>query len=199
MSDSPDRLDRILALVRRARPGLRLVDRNDVGWMRLGGQLASPLVPNLNTTFTTVVGNTVYLPRPVEHIQRDQLAAILAHEYVHQLDQARWGPLFYLSYVAFGPAFRTRRAEWERRAYAVDLLLAQEIGGAAALDSTAERIARIFAGPGYLWMWAGLDAARRYLGPTVAAVRDGSLAHEAPYDEILAAWRGSRTDRAEAE
>ena len=180
----------MLALARRARPRLRLVDRNQVGWMRLGGRIASPFVPNINQTFTTVLGDTVYLPRPVEHIQRDQLAAILAHEYVHQLDQARWGPLFYLSYVAGGPALRTQRADWERRAYAVDLLIAYEQGGDARLDATAERIARIFAGPSYLWMWAGLDAARRYLEPTVAAVRDGSLAQEPPYDEILAAWRG---------
>lgn len=195
MSDSPDRLDRILELARRARPGLRLVNRNEVGWMRLGGRLVSPFVPNINQTFTTVLGDTVYLPRPVENIQRDQLAAILAHEYVHQLDQARWGPLFYLSYVAAGPALRTQRADWERRAYAVDLLLAHEHGGRPRLEEVADRIARIFAGPGYLWMWAGLDAARRYLEPTVAAVRDGSLAYEPPYDEILAAWRGTTPDK----
>jgi hypothetical protein len=174
------------------------VDRNEVGWMRLGGRLVSPLVPDLNRTFTTVLGDTVYLPRPVENIQRDQLAAILAHEYVHQLDQARWGLWFYASYAALGPALRTMRADWERRAYAVDLLLAYEVGGEAQLRTTAERVARIFAGPGYLWMWAGLDAARRYLEPTVQAVLDGSLVQAAPYDEILAAWRGDDRTPTEA-
>jgi hypothetical protein len=186
----PDRLDRMLDLVRQHRPRLTLVDRNTVPWMRWFGLLASPVAPDLNTRFTTVLGDTVYLPGPPERFPRDGLAATLAHELVHQLDQARWGPMFYVSYVAAGPALRTRRAHWERRAYAVDLLLAFEAGGDAALERTADRLADVFAGPSYAWMWAGRASARSYLEPVVAAVRDGSLAQQAPYDSLLAAWRG---------
>lgn len=186
-----DRLDRILALVRAHRPRLRLVDRHDVGWMRTAGELLHPVAGPVNERFTTVIGDTVYLPRPPDRMDRDQLAATLAHELVHQLDQARYGPWFFASYAFGAPAVRTARAHWERRAYAVDLLLAYEAGGEPALRRQTGRIAELFSGPSYGWMWAGADAARRYLEPVVQGVLDGSLARTAPYDAILAAWRGT--------
>jgi len=186
----PDRLDRILLLSRSFRPGLRLVDRHEVWWMRLGGELMRPVVPGFNERFTTVIGDTVYLPAPAERLHRDGLAALLAHELVHQLDQRDWGPWFYASYVATAPIVRTARAVWERRAYAVDFMLAYEVGGTAALDGQFERVVRIFAGPSYLWMWAGRRAASRFLEPVREAVRQGRLQTEPPYDRILGAWRG---------
>jgi hypothetical protein len=158
--------------------------------MRLPGELARPFLGDVNGRFTTVVGDVVYLPAPPERLDRDRLAAILAHELVHQLDQARFGLGFYLSYALVGPTLRTRRAHWERRAYAVDLLLAREAGGPAAVDRVAEQLVPLFAGPSYGFMWAGREAARRYLAPTVRAVKAGTLDTTFPYDGILAAWRG---------
>lgn len=191
MPDDPDRLDRMLHLVRHHRPGVRLVDRNTVPWMKLPGDLIKPVVGDLNQRFTTVLGNTVYLPGPVERFDRDRLAAILAHELVHQLDQRRVGSWFYVSYVLLAPAGRTRRAHWERRAYAVDLLLAFEMGGEPAVQATLERLVPIFAGASYAFMWVGAQAARDYLQPVVDTVLDGSLAERFPYRDILAAWRGT--------
>jgi len=186
----PDRLDRMLALVRRHRPRVRLVDRNTVPWMRLPGELARPFVGDINQRFTTVLGDVVYLPGPVERFDRDHLAAVLAHELVHQLDQARSGPWFYASYVLFAPTGRTMRADWERRAYAVDLLLAHERGGEQAVLATRDRLVTVFAGPSYGFMWAGRASAERFLQPVVDAVLDGTLAQQAPYRDILRAWRG---------
>lgn len=157
--------------------------------MRLPGDLARPIFGDINRRFTTVLGDVVYLPGPVESFHRDTLAAILAHELVHQLDQAREGVWFYASYGLCAPMGRTRRAHWERRAYAVDLLLAMEAGGPAEVERTLRRLIPIFAGPSYLYMWAGRASAERYLRPTVEAVLDGSLARQAPYREILEAWR----------
>lgn len=180
----------MLELVRRYRPRVKLVDRHTVAWMRVPGELVRPLVGDVNGRFTTVLGDTVYLPGPVDRFDRDTLAAILAHELVHQLDQAQFGPWFYGSYVLVAPSLRTMRAHWERRAYAVDLMLAYERSGAAGLELTRQRLIPIFAGFSYAWMWAGPEAAARYLQPVVNEVVDGSLVARDPYREILAAWRG---------
>lgn len=180
----------MLALVRRHRPRLRLRDRHQVPWLRWPGALVGLIVPRFNERFTTVIGDGVYLPGPPDAIPRDQLAAVLAHELVHQLDQQRWGALFYLSYAALPPIGRTARAAWERRAYAVDLLLAHERGGAAGVARLHDRLASLFAGPAYGFMWVGRAAAWRYLEPIAREVLDGTLATREPYASILTAWRG---------
>ena len=177
------RLERTLALVRREVPGHRFVLKEDVAWMRGVARVH----PDFRA-FTVVIGRTVYLPRPREDFEPDRLAAVLLHELVHQLDQARWGPLFYASYVLAAPTLRTVRAVWERRAYAVDLLLARERGGEPAVHRLAERLAEVFSGPAYGWMWA--PDARGFLAPAVAAVLAGELDTRQPYADILRAWRG---------
>src|SRR5688500_17636861 len=103
------------------------------------------LMPEFMTRFTTVVGSTVYLPQPVDQLPREVLAGILAHELVHQIDQRRWGPLFYLSYGVALPTGRTMRAVWERRAYAVDLMLAHHHDGDRGLARCEKRLVKLFA------------------------------------------------------
>jgi hypothetical protein len=190
-----DRLDRMLGLVRSRVPALRIVQKRDVWWMRVAGRLLRPIVPAFETRYTTVIGSTVYLPRPLGDFPRDALAATLAHELVHQLDQQRWGIVFYVSYAVTPlPLWRTHRAYWERRAYAVDLMLAHHTGGDRQLERVEARLAELFGGAGYLWMWGGRDAAARYLHPVTEQVRRGSLQQSAPYDAILSAWRGVRPE-----
>lgn len=195
MADSarsdPGRLDRMIALVRRDVPDLRLVDKRTVPWMRALGGLLRPVVPDFGDRMTTVIGPTVYLPRAPEELDPDALAALLAHEYVHQLDQGEHGAMFYLTYgLTPLPLFRTHRAHWERRAYAVDLMLAHEIGGDARLALVEARLRTVFGGVTYGWMWGGRQAAATFLKPVADAIRAGELQQEAPYDRILATWRG---------
>lgn len=186
-----DRLDRMLALVQSHRPGVRLVHKADVPWMRALGVLLRPITPDFDTAFTTVIGDTVYLPRPLEAFDRDALAGVLAHELVHQLDMRDHGLRFYLSYLLTPlPVGRTWRAHWERRAYAVDLMLAWERGGEPRMLQAYHRIVELFCGASYAWMWAGRSAARAYLRPLLEEVRSGELQARWPYREILAAWRG---------
>lgn len=180
----------MLVLVRRHVPDLVLIHKADVPWMRFASRVIEPVVPEFSTRFTTVLGRTVYLPRPVDQFPRDALAATLAHELVHQLDQQRWGPLFYVSYAAMLPAVRSARAVWERRAYAVDLMLAFERGGERELRRVEAFLVDLFAGPAYLWMWSGRASAREFLDPLSEAIRRGELQADAPYAEILAAWKG---------
>lgn len=177
-------------MVRRHVPDVRLVDKHEFAWMRAFGQVIRPLVPDFDTHYTTVLGRTVYLPRPPDQMPPDVLAATLCHELVHQLDQKRWGLLFYASYAWALPTGRTMRAYWERRGYAVDLVLAHERGGPIEVHRVADRLAEVFSGPSYLYMWAGRGSAADYLQPAVDAVLSGQLQQEEPYAEILAAWRG---------
>lgn len=183
-----DELDRMLALARREVPQLRLLYKERVWWMRAWGRVIAPVNPDFRTHYTVVIGSTVYLPREPDQMPRQALARTLAHELVHQIDQRQWGPLFYLSYGGAMPVGRTVRAVWERRAYAVDLMLAHRSGGEAALDAAAERLAVLFSGPSYGWMWAGRSQARAFLGPTVEAIRAGELQQQAPYREIYAVF-----------
>jgi len=132
----------------------------------------------------------------MDEMDRDELAITLAHEFVHQLDQKRWGLLFYGSYGLLFPVGRGARAVWERRAYAVDMLIAHERLGDEGLELLLLRLAALFSGPEYLWMWAGRRSAREFLESTAADVRSGVLATQHPYDLILAAWRGSEGESA---
>lgn len=190
-----DRLDRMLALARSHVPGLRIVEKADIWWMRAVGRLLRPVIPEFDTHYTTVLGDTIYLPVPFERFPRDGLAVTLAHELVHQLDQKEWGLWFYTSYAMFpAPVWRTGRARWERRGYAVDLMIAHHRGGERELMRVARRLEGLFSGPGYLWMWGGAEAARDYLAPVLDDIRAGRLQSEAPYDAILAAWKGDGTE-----
>ena len=123
-----DRLDRMLALTRNHIPGARFANKADSALMRSVAKVVRPFNAEFSTRYVTVMGDTVWLPRPVEEWNRDDLAGILGHELVHMLDQKRYGLAFYASY-GFPPMGRTTRAHWERRAYAVDLLIARERGG----------------------------------------------------------------------
>lgn len=188
------RLDRILELARAHRPDLRLVPKSEVPWMRALGVVLSPIVPDFMTAFTTVIGDTIYLPRPVDQIEPSALAVTLAHEHVHQLDQEQYGLWFYASYLLVLPVVRTRRAHWERRAYGVDLMLAYEMGGASRMDRVFESLVSVFSGSSYAWMWAGREAARAYLEPMAEEIRAGTLQERAPYRGILAAWRSGEEE-----
>jgi len=178
-------------MVRGHVPDLRIVHKADSRLMRALGVVLRPITPDFSTAYTTVLGKTVYLPRPMAEFDRDQLARILAHELVHQLDMIEHGALFYASYlVAPMPAGRTQRAFWERRAYAVDLMLAYDEDGDRGLERLLDWLIRTFSGSAYAWMWAGQGAARRFLEPTCREIRSGELQKREPYAEIFAAWRG---------
>lgn len=185
-----DRLDRMLALMSSRVPGAGIAVKSDSPAMRALGRALAPINPEFDTRYVTAIGRTVWLPRPIAAWNRDDLAQVLGHELVHLDDQRRYGAAFYLSYGVGLPVWRTARAVWERRGYAVDLLIAQERAGDVGVTRMFERIVPLFAGPAYGWMWGGEAAARAFLAPTAAAVRDGSLGTTDPYDAILAAWRG---------
>lgn len=184
-----DRLDSLLLGAADAGLPMRLAYKRRSRVMRAIAWWITPLIPDFLDGTATVVGGTVFLPGAPGALSRPMIARVVAHEWVHRRDARRWGPLFYLSYVALFPVFRTARAYWERRAYAVEMMLAYEDGGAARLDAVTDELVRLFSGPAYLWMWAGAPSARVFLAPVREEIRAGTLQHREPYPQILAAWR----------
>ncbi len=57
--------------------------------------------PNFMTSFTTVIGNTIYFPdRDFIRLHENSAMRILAHEFVHLLDAEEWSePAFMISYL----------------------------------------------------------------------------------------------------
>ena len=111
--------------------------------MRALAVLVRPLMPGFLTRVTTVIGDTIYTPGPPESLPEGLLARIVAHELVHQLDQARFGPVFYLSYLFVLPVGRTARAHSERRAHAVAVLLSLVEDGPSGLEMTRRRLVSV--------------------------------------------------------
>lgn len=191
MMHSSPRVERMEALVRRNVPGLRIVEKVDSPLMKGLGRVLRPINPDFMDRYTTVLGSTIYLPCPKSTIPPDELAKTLAHEMVHQLDMQDFGALFYLSYVATPlPLGRTHRAFWERRGYAVDLMIAHHTGGDVRLAAVESWVRGVFAGPAYGWMWSGRPAAAAFLKPVSDAIRAGELQKRQPYADILTAWTG---------
>ncbi|MBN2799320.1 MAG: hypothetical protein JXX28_09260 [Deltaproteobacteria bacterium] len=171
---------------------LRLGYKLEHRWTRLVGRLLRPILPEFMDRTATVVGGVIYLPLRRGALPDDLIARVVAHEWVHRRDMLAFGPLFYLSYALLLPVGWTARAHWERRAYAVELMLAWEEGGEQRLAATEAELVTFFAGSSYLWMCPGRRRAQRCLAPVSQQIRAGTLQETIPYRHILAAWRGSR-------
>lgn len=110
------------------------------------------------TSFTTVVGHTMYTPLGWDgQVGPVQQFATLRHERVHFRQQRRYTrPLFsllYLFVLPFGLAYF--RTKFEKEAYAESMLVYATRYGATALRESAyrERMIKSFTSGSYLWMW----------------------------------------------
>lgn len=115
--------------------------------------------PKFMTGFTSVLGTRCYMPE--RQIGTDVGYLILRHERVHMRDYAKWGPLFFLSYIflPIGPSFR---AYWEFKAYKESMLVAYETVGVIP-DWLLEHYAAQFTGSTYLWMFPFPKTIRKLL------------------------------------
>lgn len=98
--------------------------------------------------FATTIYPYVYLP---DRWDENTLYKVLRHEYVHLLDEKKYGWLYRLSYVLALPSVFTMRSYWELRAYRETLRVYKEQYGyipSYAIDFITSQ----FTGPNYLWM-----------------------------------------------
>ncbi len=104
------------------------------------------------------LGRTIWMHPGI--IGTDDGAQTLRHEAVHVRDQARWGPLFFISYflLPIGPSFR---AVWEARAYRETL---RYIAAHAPRqrDWAVEWVTSLFTGPSYGFMFPFPSLVRRW-------------------------------------
>lgn len=105
--------------------------------------------PTYMTNFTTVFGQTVYMPEYL--IGSDSGADVLRHERVHMRDSVKWTVWYWITYVML-PIGPSGRAYWELRGYKETMRCYYERNGNIP-DSIIEFVAGQFTTSKYLWMW----------------------------------------------
>jgi len=133
-------------------PGFRVIEKEGNRFMLFLYHLSLMRFwnPHFMTRFITTAFGCVYMPRDL--IGTDIGADVLRHERVHLRQAARWGMLFYLSYLLLPlPAFSPFRAYWEFEAYCESLRCEKERYG-VVYSETFNYFVDLFVGPAYLWM-----------------------------------------------
>ncbi len=157
MSTAQALLSELVAELRVEFPGFRVAFKDESRAQQVIGYGARLFGnPSYVADYITVLGRTVWFPdRAAFDGNPAATVETLLHERVHMWDWARRPVWFPVSYAFCAPAIRTMRAEWERRAYAVDVVAARLSG--RKVDAVVEEMQGIFAGPGYFYMWTAVD------------------------------------------
>lgn len=110
--------------------------------------------------YTTVIGNTVYIPSGWTEMSEIQRAIILRHEGVHMKQRKHFGLLLFSILYLFVPLpglFSWWRMRFEMEAYTETLRAMVELypdGVSRVLSPTfRQKIIDVFVGPMYFWMW----------------------------------------------
>jgi hypothetical protein len=130
-------------------PKFRVVLKNESPLMRFFAFFLTPLNPRFMEYYTVTLGKTVYMPKWM--FGTNNGANVLRHEAVHIRDSAKFGLLYYLSYIILpiGPSFR---AIWELRGYTETMQIEYNLYGYVK-ESTIKFIASRFTGASYFWMF----------------------------------------------
>lgn len=180
------RTDAYLEELRAEFPGLRIVKKQDHPWsqridkllrgLTLGGQSAYV------STYTTVLGRTIYLPTSWDTRSDESRYITLRHEAVHLRQFRRYGVLgmtliYGLPVLPVGMAMGRAWIEW--RAYQETLRAYADVyGPRAAADPTLHAYILLqFTGPAYLFMWPFPRMLQRLINAEVQAIE---ARHAAP-------------------
>lgn len=173
-------LEDLIAEIKKTNPKFKIKYKNKSILQRILG-LVLFFVPGYMTHYVTTMFGNVYYPSK-EWVEKRPRAAwkILAHEYVHLLDEKEQGLKFKISYLApqiyalgmlgaigafwntwfllfLGFAFFLKpgsktRTKWELRGYAMSI--AAELWSTGRVTSYFhEFVAKNFYGSAYYWMW----------------------------------------------
>lgn len=108
------------------------------------------------TSFTTTLGNTVYVPESWDIRDITSRWITLSHERVHMEQAKKYGRLWFsILYMLCLPAlFAFYRTKFEKEAYEVSLRCQyQAYGPASFTDSSKGHVVDHFTTGQYLWMW----------------------------------------------
>ena len=173
------RTDAYLAELREEFPRLRVVDKPTHPWSRridrvlraltFGGQAAYV------STYTTVLGSTIYLPASWGERSDEARYITLRHEAVHLRQFRRFGVvgmtlIYGLPLFPVGLALGRAAIEWE--AYRETLAAYADVYGLhAARDPALHAHIRLqFTGPAYVFMWPFPRMVQRAIDREVAAL-----------------------------
>ena len=109
------------------------------------------------TTYTTTMGNTVYVPSQWALWTEQSKVRILRHERIHMRQAKKYTRLLFSFLYLFVPlpiGYAYFRAKFEMEAYEETIRAAFEQGGVKAVEDSEFRahIINQFTGPAYLWM-----------------------------------------------
>jgi hypothetical protein len=180
-SDSP-RTDALLTALRAEFPRLRIVHKAEHAWSRrvdtllrwltFGGQAAYV------STYTTVLGQTIYLPSSWATRSDASRYITLRHEAVHlrQFRRFTWVGMTLIYGVLFLPVGLAAGRAWiEWEAYRETLRAYADVyGPQAAADAGLHAHIRLqFTGPAYLFMWPFPRQVQRWIDAEVARIQTG--------------------------
>ena len=95
MTDT-DLLTSLTADLKEHTPDLEILYKDESKFMRLLGFLMGPINPTFMTMFVTTIGTKVYFPsREYVAAHPIESTAVMAHEFVHMLDESKEGALKY--------------------------------------------------------------------------------------------------------
>lgn len=169
----------LLAELQAEFPGLRVVSKDGHALSRvidvllrvltLGGQRA------YLTQYTTVIGNTIYVPIGWDARSDGERYVTMRHEAVHLRQMRRYGLLWmsFLYAVPFFPlglAWGRARIEWE--AYAETFRAAADVWGPARARAPELRahVVRQFTSAAYGWMWPFPAQVNRWIDEVLASL-----------------------------
>jgi hypothetical protein len=104
MNANCDRFNRFIDILRLRQPDIKIKFKDESWFMKLLGKLAF-FNKNFMTTFTTVIGKTIYLPTRAGLENSEDLGplVIVAHEYRHMVDFGSWIKSFFVRTSYFAP------------------------------------------------------------------------------------------------
>lgn len=153
--------DMYIALVQEF-PELQVVSKDKSRFMRFLNSLLLLLSfgqqQHFLVSFTTTIGNRIYVPVEWSSYDDRTKVSILRHERVHLRQQRQHGLLWFgvLYLLAFFPVgFAYYRMKFEQEAYAESMLAHAEYYGWRSLSNAEyrRRITGHFTTGQYLWMW----------------------------------------------
>jgi len=187
--------DVLASIIKKRVPDFEIRFKNESWWQRFIGKLAF-FNKKYMTNYTSTFGSTVWFPTR-EFVEEKKMRAfkILAHEYVHVLDDDEHSILFQIGYAApqllgmlsflsllaipfslwwllalvavvfFSPIPAFFRAEFEKRGYSMNIAINIWRHGSVHKDTRAW-LEEIFSGWEYYRMWPFKDDVRQWIDAT---------------------------------
>ena len=172
-------LKQYLAVTRDTFPEVNIVRKSDSRFMRFLGSLLFVLSFGKNKefmrSFTTTIGDTIYVGTDWDILPVEEQYSIIRHECVHLEQQKKYGKLLFAFLYLFFPVpvvFAYWRTKFEKEAYEVQMRVNAQQYGVYLLSTVEYRrfICSQFTSASYLWMWPFERSIQAWYDSTVKVI-----------------------------